>query len=94
MDTAGFLQHLESQDNYSGRMVHIEHIPNRRAKYAELSRPLSTRLQHCLDRHKLFPLYRHQAEAANYAFSGENVMVATFSASGKTLCYNIPVMEW
>ena len=39
------------------------------------------------------PLYTHQAEAVNQALQGRNVMVATSSASGKTLCYNIPVLE-
>ena len=39
------------------------------------------------------PLYTHQAEAVNFARQGKNVMVATSSASGKTLCYNVPVME-
>ncbi len=39
------------------------------------------------------PLYTHQAEAVNAARRGDNVMVATSSASGKTLCYNVPVLE-
>lgn len=38
-------------------------------------------------------MYTHQAEAANSARRGQNVMVSTSSASGKTLCYNLPVVE-
>jgi DEAD/DEAH box helicase domain-containing protein len=50
-------------------------------------------LEKCLDDNALWPLYAHQAEAINCVRQGKNVMVATSSASGKTLCYNIPVLE-
>jgi DEAD/DEAH box helicase domain-containing protein len=93
VDTSAFLHHLASQTGYGGQMVHVEHIPPRRAKTAPLNRPLAEPLQDCLTEHGLFPLYSHQAEAINFAREGKNVMVATSSASGKTLCYNAPVME-
>lgn len=38
-------------------------------------------------------LYRHQAEAINAIYRGENVTVVTPTASGKTLCYLIPVLD-
>jgi len=93
VDTSAFLHHLASQPGYSGQMVHVEHIPPRPARNARLSRPLPGLLEDCLIKHKLLPFYRHQAEAIDYALDGKNVMVATSSASGKTLCYNVPVME-
>jgi len=39
------------------------------------------------------PLYSHQAQAVNAAGHRRNVMVSTPSASGKTLCYNLPVLQ-
>ena len=93
MDTSVFLHHLTTQPSYSGQIVHIEHIPPRDANCAELDRPLVSSLQDCINKHGLLPLYIHQAEAINYARQGKNVMVATSSASGKTLCYNIAVLE-
>ena len=93
MDTLSFLHHLQAQPTYAGQIAHVEHIPPRRATYAELDKPLLPELQDCLSRHRLLPLYTHQAEAVNKARQGENVMVATSSASGKTLCYNIAVAE-
>ncbi|MFC1941596.1 DEAD/DEAH box helicase [Chloroflexota bacterium] len=93
MDIAAFLHHLESQPTYKGQIAHNEHIPSRQADYAELDDPLAAELQGCLDRHGLSPLYSHQADAVNRARRGKNVMVATSSASGKTLCYNIPVLQ-
>ena len=93
MDTSVFLRYLKAQSTYSGQIAHIEHIPSREASYAELDRPLVASLQDCLVENGLLPLYTHQVEAINYARAGRNVMVATSSASGKTLCYNIPVIE-
>jgi len=93
MDTSAFLQQLIAQPTYRGQIAHIEHIPPREANYAELDEPLSENLQDCLDEHGLSSLYTHQAEAVNKVWQGKNVMVSTSSASGKTLCYNIPVME-
>jgi DEAD/DEAH box helicase domain-containing protein len=93
VDTSAFLHHLAAQPGYGGQMVHVEHIPPRPARSARLRLPLPEALQDCLTEHGLFPLYSHQAEAINYARDGKNVMVATSSASGKTLCYNAPVME-
>ena len=93
MDTSAFLHHLTAQPSYSGQIAHVEHIPPRDANCVELDKPLVSSLQDCLNEHGLLPLYVHQAEAINYARQGKNVMVATSSASGKTLCYNIPVLE-
>lgn len=93
MDTSAFLHHLTTEPNYSGQITHIEHIPPREANCAQLDKPLTSSLQNCLNEHGLLPLYTHQAEAVNNAQQGKNVIVATSSASGKTLCYNIAVLE-
>jgi len=93
MDTSAFLQQIISQPGYDGQIVHIEHIAPRRATHGELEESLTPALHESLKQRGLLPLYRHQAEAVNHAFLGENVMVATASASGKTLCYNIPALQ-
>ncbi|MFC1901780.1 DEAD/DEAH box helicase [Chloroflexota bacterium] len=93
MDTTAFLHHLETQPAYDGQIAHIEYIPARAASYGETDEPLTGGLQDCLVKHGLSPLYAHQAAAVNGARRGRNVMVATSSASGKTLCYNIAVMQ-
>ncbi|MDI6814560.1 MAG: DEAD/DEAH box helicase [Dehalococcoidales bacterium] len=93
MNSTVFLHHLIAQPTYKDQIAHIEHIPPREANCAELDKPLVSALQDCLNEHGLLPLYTHQAEAVNNARNGRNVMVATSSASGKTLCYNIAVLE-
>jgi len=93
MEIQAFLNHVRSQSTYENQIAHIEHIAPRRASYAGLDEPLSAELQDCLDGQGLSPLYSHQAEAVNKIRRGKNVIIATSSASGKTLCYNIAVMQ-
>ncbi len=93
MDSLLFLNHLTAHPSYVDQIAHIEHLPSHEAVYGELEAPLPLALEERLKDEGRLPLYRHQAEAVNHIRSGDNVMVATPSASGKTLCYNIPVLE-
>jgi DEAD/DEAH box helicase domain-containing protein len=93
LDTGAFIRHLTAQPGYRDQIAHIETLPPRKAASGELDRPLLNALQSCLDDNAFWPLYSHQAAAVNRAREGKNVMVATSSASGKTLCYNIPILE-
>jgi DEAD/DEAH box helicase domain-containing protein len=93
MEIQAFLNHLRSQSTYENQIVHIEHLPPRRASYGQLDEPLAAGLQDCLDKHGLSSLYAHQVGAVNHIRRGRNVIIATSSASGKTLCYNIAVMQ-
>ncbi len=93
MDTDAFLKHLERQPDYHGQIAHVEHLPAREAVFGELSEPLPEAIEDALLKMGIHALYRHQAEAVNQSRAGQNVMVATTSASGKTMCYNLPVLE-
>ena len=93
MDTTAFLNYLKSDPEYKDQIVHIQHIPARDARPGWLDKPLDPLLQDRLDLAGITTLYAHQAEAVNAIRQGNNVMVATPSASGKTLCYNIPVLN-
>ena len=98
MDTKEFVAHLKRQRFYKGQIMHVEHIPPREARYGELDNPLPPPLQEALGKvigvndHSPL-LYTHQAQAINAVREGKNVVVATSTASGKTLCYNVPVLE-
>ncbi len=93
MDAKAFIRYLQSLPDYAGQVAHIEHIPSREAFTDYLDAPLSPELQARLDRKGFTSLYTHQAEAINQSLKGNNVMVATSSASGKSLCYNVSVLE-
>lgn len=93
MDASAFLDYLKIGPEYNNQIVHAQFIPARDANPGWLDRPLQPVLQERLDAIGLSTLYSHQADAINVIRQGKNVMVATPSASGKTLCYNIPVLD-
>ncbi|MBI2936455.1 MAG: DEAD/DEAH box helicase, partial [Chloroflexi bacterium] len=58
-----------------------------------LTHPLHPLLQQHLEALGLARLYSHQVEAIDALLRGEHVVVATPAASGKSLCYHIPVLQ-
>ncbi|MGB8707401.1 MAG: DEAD/DEAH box helicase, partial [Dehalococcoidia bacterium] len=88
-----FVHHLLTLPDYRQQIVHTERIVPRIASVCNLDKPLHPALQAHLESLGISSLYTHQAMAVNAARCGKNVMVATASASGKTLCYNLPVLE-
>jgi len=93
MNTQTFLDHIRNEHFYRGQIIHVEHLPAREARYGQLDRPLPPALAQALARKGAHNLYTHQAQAVNAVRRGENIVVATSTASGKTLCYNLPVLE-
>ena len=67
--------------------------PAREARVVALPDGLHPRVLAALERRGLTELYAHQAAAFSAATRGEHVMVATGTASGKTLAFNLPVLE-
>jgi DEAD/DEAH box helicase domain-containing protein len=93
MSVSTFLPRLKKHPAYRDQIVHVQHIAPTKASYGDLDQSLHPRLQASLEANRLFPLYSHQAKAVNLIRSGKNVVVVTPTASGKTLCYNIPVLD-
>jgi DEAD/DEAH box helicase domain-containing protein len=71
----------------------IRHQEARAAEFAEIPESVHPKLREALIRRNVPKLYHHQAEAFALAGSGKNVVVVTPTASGKTLCYNLPVLD-
>ena len=93
MDATAFLKALESAPWYRRQISSVETIPPRDAFPGELEEPLHTGLRSALESRQLWPLYLHQAEAVNGLRAGQNVVVATPAASGKSMCYHLPVID-
>ncbi len=93
MDTADFLRHIQSLLWYSGQLEHLERLPPREARFAEPSQPLDARIAERLEAMGVSRLYTHQAAAIDALRAGDNVIVATPAASGKSMCYNLPTLE-
>ena len=77
---------------YKKQVAHVEEMPAQEAVFGELEQPLPENIQKILLNKKI-RLYAHQAQAINQVRAGKNVVVATPTASGKTLAFNIPVLE-
>lgn len=75
------------------RVVHVERVPPRPARFADPAEPLPAPLVRALEASGIRRLYVHQARALDCVRAGRSVVVTTRTASGKTLCYNLPVLE-
>jgi len=74
--------------------VTLDHvIPAQPAGFAPLPADLRPELVSALASRGIDRLYSHQAEAYQAVRSGRHVVVVTPTASGKTLCYNLPVLQ-
>jgi DEAD/DEAH box helicase domain-containing protein len=93
MDAAAFIHHLASLSDYRQQIVHIECIPHQGAIFGKLDKPLHPSLQACLESLGISALYGHQAKALNAILDGKNVIIATPSASGKSLCYQLATLD-
>jgi DEAD/DEAH box helicase domain-containing protein len=71
----------------------IRHQPARAAEYMAIPESVHPKLRAGLERRNIPKLYSHQGEAFEIVKSGRNVVIVTPTASGKTLCYNLPVLD-
>src|SRR5438128_2430747 len=71
----------------------VRHFEARPAVYAPFPSSLDPRLVEALRGRGIQQLYSHQARAFETVAKGEHVVVVTPTASGKTLCYNLPVLQ-
>lgn len=92
-DFDAFLRRVASERHYGGQMAHVARLPGRPAEWAEVDPPLPPPLAAALSARGIDRLYTHQVEAIAAARRGESVVVVTGTASGKTLAYNLPVLE-
>ncbi|XP_024633112.1 uncharacterized ATP-dependent helicase YprA isoform X2 [Medicago truncatula] len=87
------VDHLKKGIGSEGQIVHIEDICARKAIYSDIPAELSEKTRSTLKYIGVSKLYSHQAESIQASLLGKNVVVATMTSSGKSLCYNLPVLE-
>jgi DEAD/DEAH box helicase domain-containing protein len=80
------------QRKYAERITGHLHLPAREGRYAEFPAELPAALVQALRTRGVERLYSHQAEAWTSAQSGRHTLIVTPTASGKTLCYTLPVL--
>ncbi len=91
MSITDFVASLEQDKRFKHQIAAIKYVPSMRPRYSQIF--LSERLRDVLKRKGIELFYSHQVEAINLIREGENVVVMTPTASGKSLIYNIPVIE-
>ncbi len=72
-----------------GRLIHLAQLPARQARPGSLAHPLDQAIAERLPA----TLWSHQAEAIDLARARRSVVVATGTASGKSLCFQVPIAE-
>jgi DEAD/DEAH box helicase domain-containing protein len=93
MNLEQFLDHLKRNEEFGANLAAWHTLPPVAARYGEFPGPLDPRIAPALRQRGIAQLYSHQAKAVEAALAGRNTVVVTPTASGKTLCYNLPVVS-
>jgi DEAD/DEAH box helicase domain-containing protein len=80
-------------DTPDGVVTAVRRLPATPAAFAPFPEGLDERLRAALAARGTTQLYTHQAEALAHVAAGRHIVVTTPTASGKTLCYNLPVLD-
>jgi DEAD/DEAH box helicase domain-containing protein len=84
---------IEDVDRPDAYVTAVRRLPALTARYTPIPETLDDRLKQALASRGIDRLYSHQGEAIEHAVAGRHVVVITPTASGKTLCYNAPVLN-
>jgi DEAD/DEAH box helicase domain-containing protein len=88
--TGGLTERPDSPDAW---VTAVRRLPARQAQFAPFPEAIDPRLRDVLRERGIAQLYTHQAAAVEHALAGRHVVITTPTASGKTLCYNAPVLS-
>src|SRR5215472_5693448 len=84
---------LTSRDRQEEVLTAVRQIPARDAKFRPVPAWVTSDLAEAYRARGIHELYSHQEATASLVREGKNVVVVTPTASGKTLCYNLPVLN-
>jgi DEAD/DEAH box helicase domain-containing protein len=84
---------IETERQRFSSITAIRHFPAAAGSYEDFPPEISPRLREIFERRGIDRLYSHQKEAFERVRAGDHIVVVTPTASGKTLCYNLPVLD-
>jgi DEAD/DEAH box helicase domain-containing protein len=87
------LQALADRDTDGEVLTAVRHYPAREAQWAEFPEWVNADFRAAYGAKGIARLYSHQAAAAECVHAQKNLVIVTPTASGKTLCYNLPVLH-
>ncbi|GFN32370.1 DEAD/DEAH box helicase [Paenibacillus xylaniclasticus] len=92
-DLDEWLEQLKQDPELMANVTHWHTIPPREARTSPLPADLDPKLKAALAERDIHELYVHQAKAYQAVREGRHVVAVTPTASGKTMCYNLPVLQ-
>lgn len=92
-DFADLVLEWEGNPDLEGELVHHRVVEGRSPRFETLDPPVSGPLQARLAERGVTELYRHQTRAIERIRRGVNTVLVSGTASGKTLCYQVPIAE-
>ncbi|CAM4056829.1 DEAD/DEAH box helicase [Mesobacillus thioparans] len=87
------LQDLKVSESVKKNIVHWHTIEEKEARTEDMPENLSGILENALQRRGISRLYTHQKSSYEQIMRGQSIVAVTPTASGKTLCYNLPVLQ-
>lgn len=84
---------LKTNEEFKDNIVHWQVIDAKEAKIVSFPDQIDDKIKQALNKRGINGLYTHQATAFETAVSGKSLVAVTPTASGKTLCYNLPVLQ-
>ena len=93
MNAAQLADQLRHDTQFMKNVTRWEVIPSRPARTLPFPACLDERLKPVLESRGIHQLYTHQVHSLEATARGEDVTVVTPTASGKTMCYNLPVLS-
>lgn len=87
------LQDLKVSESVKKNIVHWHTIEEKEAQTEDMPEELSEILKRALERRGVSRLYTHQKSSYDHIMEGQSIVAVTPTASGKTLCYNLPVLQ-
>ncbi|TES89387.1 MAG: DEAD/DEAH box helicase, partial [Anaerolineales bacterium] len=93
MSVSKLLSHWRAEPTIGGNIVEWRTIPEREAQFVPFPEELHPSLCAALKERGYTALYSHQSATWEHARVGEDVVLVTGTASGKTLAYNLPVLD-
>jgi len=93
MNLPQILEAFKTDRAISQNIVHWELFPPRPGQYSDFPDYLDQNLVRILQSRGIQKLYSHQRDATDLIHDGKNTVIVTPTASGKTLCYNLPVLD-
>jgi DEAD/DEAH box helicase domain-containing protein len=93
MNMVQILDSLKNNQRFGENITKWVEIPEREAVYCDFPSSMDQRIKDALMKRGIKQLYSHQKSAFEKAVSGKDIVVVTPTASGKTLCFHLPVLD-